>query len=787
MSNALRWTGVAAGAAFVWCVAATGGLVAMLGLWHALDRVEPWALPLQWIIFALHYRNYHGVPHALLWSGAGATLLAGACIARAATGTPRSSLHGRAWWLGRREAGRGGFSFSLRPRPDSLILGAVGIWPFRLFAGLPGEEHAALTARTGAGKGVSFVVPNAQNTGGALVSFSVKRDVYEAAAAERVRKGDTVRVFDIGDPQRRTHRWNPLGFVRQRDEGTYGDIRRAMFFLIPESKAPDPFWENAGRRLATALGVLLAETPGMRPTVGGVLRLIQRPDFAEHLEGMIEAARNGGYPYSTAAADVLLGFLARRQEREAQSVRENMLTALDLWNDPVVDAATADSDFDLATLRSERLSLFVCAGPADLRLYRPVYGLLFQQLVQLNTRVEFGRDQSHRHRVLGLLDEFWALGKQDVLADAAAFTRSFGFRWAYVQQTRDQSESAFGEAGARNLFNNTGAEIVFGGTDRRTAEDISKRMGDDTVLDTSRSRPRFMGWLAPGKQSENEAAKGRALALPQEVMRLPSTIAIVLRPGLMPLKLRRIQWFRDPWFRPMGGEAPPVPVLAVTVPREDVAAIRADRQRQAEAASAAEAAQRREAVRHADAAARAKTEKADEKERLKAAKVDAAVHARAGRAEAAERRRAERTEVARTKAETKRADAERQAETKHAAAAQAAERQAEAERVRAQRRLAQLRAAQRGAAAGEAVAVTEARDAVAKAAAATEAARVARSKSKGGDAAAAEEAARLAVVAGEATEAARQAKQRASAATRDAQAAWKRLEAFAQAFEETYL
>ena len=83
--------------------------------------------------------------------------------------------------------------------------------------------------------------------------------------------------------------------------------------------------------------------------------------------------------------------------------------------------------------------------------------------MQLNPRAEFGRGPPRVHRVLGTLDEFWALGKRDVLADAAAFTASFGCRWAYVQQSQEQSVSALGEAGAWNLFSSTGTRLDFGG------------------------------------------------------------------------------------------------------------------------------------------------------------------------------------------------------------------------------------------------------------------------------------------------------------------------------------
>lgn len=128
--------------------------------------------------------------------------------------------------------------------------------------------------------------------------------------------------------------------------------------------------------------------------------------------------------------------------------------------------------------------------------------------------------------------------------------------------------TAFGEAGARNLFNNTGAEIIFGGTDLQTSKEVSERMGTATVAATSTSRPRFFGWAMPAKQNETQAAHGQPLLLPQEISRLDRGTAIVLRPGLMPLKLRRIKYFSDPTYAALGGDSPAVPPLSVTVERD---------------------------------------------------------------------------------------------------------------------------------------------------------------------------------------------------------------------------
>ena len=102
------------------------------------------------------------------------------------------------------------------------------------------------------------------------------------------------------------------------------------------------------------------------------------------------------------------------------------------------------------------------------------FALFFQQLVDFNTRREFSEDPRHRYQVAVEMDEFWAPGRMDILADAAAFTASFGFRLLYVVQSKQQLHSIYGEQGAENIFLNTGAELLFGGADQKLASRRSR-------------------------------------------------------------------------------------------------------------------------------------------------------------------------------------------------------------------------------------------------------------------------------------------------------------------------
>jgi type IV secretion system protein VirD4 len=296
-------------------------------------------------------------------------------------------LHGESHWTNNAEAKKSGLRFSRCPPGDAFVLGRTpGLFGlFSRYVSLAGQEHVSLYARTRSGKGVSVVVPNCLSFGGSLLAFSIKRDLVTATAAERVRKGQAVFVFDPTNPDCRSHRWNPLSNVPRGQPGCYDAVQRVLQCLVPETKAQNPYWDNAGRRIATAAAVLIAETPGAQLNVAAVKRLIGRPDYGPNFRRMINDARSRGQPYPAAAVDAIVGWLDRENDPGAAGVRDTLMTALQLWDSEVIAAATETSDFNLAEIRQQPMSIFVCAEVADIRRLRPLFSLFFQQLVDFNT------------------------------------------------------------------------------------------------------------------------------------------------------------------------------------------------------------------------------------------------------------------------------------------------------------------------------------------------------------------------------------------------------------------
>ena len=192
---------------------------------------------------------------------------------------------------------------------------------------------------------------------------------------------------------------------------------------------------------------------------------------------------------------------------------------------------------------------------------RPLLALFFDALINLNTDATPEEDPTIRFQTLVIMDEFIRFGHVLSLAEAAQYIRGYGFRLLYIVQNKAQVRAKYGEDGAADIFDNCGVEIMFGTNDLKLTQELSERMGDDTINVVTQNRPRFFSWVNPSKQSEAEHPHRRPLMLAQEVARMAPDDQIILRAGMLPVMTRRVRWFTDPQFhhaRPPAARNPAV-------------------------------------------------------------------------------------------------------------------------------------------------------------------------------------------------------------------------------------
>lgn len=441
-----------------------------------------------------------------------------------------------------------------------------------------GDEHVALHARTGTGKDVGFVLPNCFAYPGSMIILDIKGEAWRHTAGHRKSMGQDVFLFDPASTSGRSHRWDPFSQVNRTGVERFDQIARHANLIFPEidqiggGANNNKFWDDAGRQAFTAIATILAECPEQNLTMESICRMFRREDGHQIINNMILQRSNAGNPLSQLAIDGASDY-AGNDTKLRNEIRKTVSTRLQLWASPKTNAVTAVSDFDLREFRRKPTTLYVVAAPGNIARLRPLLRLLFDQAINMNTDTTPEEDPSLKVPLMFMLNEFARLGRVDTLAHAPQFVRAYGIRMAFVVQSKAQLRSIYGHDGVSDIFDNLGAEIVFGTVDPDLTSELEKRMGDNTVLFRTKSMPRFFAWMRPGRQNESEHPHRRPLMLDQEIAQMSPDDQIVIRAGMRPMKSKRICWYQDANFSTRVRPAPLVPELNIVIDRGPVNAV----------------------------------------------------------------------------------------------------------------------------------------------------------------------------------------------------------------------
>ena len=481
--------------------------------------------------------TYRAHPEVQLWFkvaalGSGALILALGVVAAVRIRRP---LHGAARWASEGEIARE----SLRAK-KGIILGRKG-GGYLTFGG---AEHVMLYAPTRTGKGVGVVIPNLLNWPDSVVVLDIKKENWEASAGFRAAHGQKVVMFDPLDPEGRTARYNPLGWIDRRNSvEVLDELQKLAAMLFPAPDKSDPFWAEAARTGFLGVGAYVAETPDLPFTIGEIYRQLTTGNPKAKFPALIDARAKGPSPLSRGCINALNDFCASSDNTFA-GVRQTITSRMNLWLNPRVDAATSASDFDLRELRTRRTSIYLGVTPDNMVRVAPLYNLFFQQLVDLNTRELPAKDR-HPLQLLVLLDEFARLGHAAVIAKGFSYVAGYGLRLLPVIQSPSQLRAEYGPDVADEIMTNCGVEVVFTPKELKVAQDLSERLGYYTYEGRSKSRPTFVG---AGKWTTTASEQRRALMLPQELMQMSRDALIALRGGIPPVKGRKIYYFKSADF-----------------------------------------------------------------------------------------------------------------------------------------------------------------------------------------------------------------------------------------------
>lgn len=478
----------------------------------------------------------------------------------------RRSLHGDARFATTAEVRQSG------------LLGKQGILIGKLknaYLSFDGQQFVLLAAPTRSGKGVGVVVPNLLNWPDSVVVLDIKGENYELTASFRAQHGQKVFAFQPFEESGRTHRYNPLGYVRSDSMLRVGDLQTIGGAFYPTTADDDKgsdaskFWNEKARDFFVGLSLLVLETPELPKTLGEVLRQSsgKGKPVKEYLQEIIATRSRCAQPLTADCVAALDRFLSN-PENTLGNVLSTFNAPLTIFADPLVDTATSDNDFDLDGLRRHRTSIYLVIPPPKLPVAGVLVNLFFSQLVALNTRTLPADDPTLKLQCLLLMDEFTSMGRVPILSKGVAYIAGYNLRLLTIVQSMSQLAGVYGQSDAKTFAENHALQILFAPKDQSSAKEASEWLGTYTEKAESVGRSRHIVGSSNVTSSRNISDQSRALMMPQELRELGKDREIVMLENTKPIVCEKLVYYTDPVLAP---RVCPPPV----VPRQDAALYRA--------------------------------------------------------------------------------------------------------------------------------------------------------------------------------------------------------------------
>lgn len=421
----------------------------------------------------------------------------------------------------------------LEKNDESIIIGKILGMP--LYSN--GFEHVLVFAPSGSGKTSSIAMPNLFHYPYSMVCNDLKLTLFKTTSGFREQiLGHKCYCWSLTNAEGFTHRYNPMSFISKDKLLRITDIQRTAHILIPDNNKEAGIWAKESRKLFKALALYLLDTPERPTSLGEMNRLIKQEQFDAWLHTLLtetdcydpEFYRNG-FSYINA------------HEETRTSILISFSGYLELFDDPIVDAATSASDFDIRTLRSEKTTIYIGYTDEDMERLSPILTLFWQQVISAMIK-EVPDPIKEPYPLLCLIDEFSSLGRIERLRRSLKLLREYRVRCVLMFQYISQTYERYSHDEAK-AFTNIKTKIAYGCDDLSDAEYISKMLGTRTKKIVSRS----ISNQANGgiNDSKNISYQAMPLMRPDEIMRLKPSQSLIIRSGSSPIKASQFIWYKE--------------------------------------------------------------------------------------------------------------------------------------------------------------------------------------------------------------------------------------------------
>ena len=391
----------------------------------------------------------------------------------------------------------------------------------------------------GSGKTRGYVYPNLLEKTASYVVLDPKGEICRNTAKPMLEAGYKVKVLNLIDPYR-SWGYNPFHYIHT-DNRADDDIQRIVTAIfkattVPNSQSTDPFWDEAGKMLLSALMYLLyyfgAEEEKNFPYLMNLIRAGRIENSEDETEqspldilfNSIEELDPNHvcvryYKNATSGAGKTL-----------QSVQITLLSRLQKFELASIADMMKSDELELEKLATEPTVLY-CIIPDNDTSYNFIVSLLYIQLFQvlydLADSVYKGRLPRFVHIIM---DEFANVHTPEDFLSILGGCRSRNIGISIILQNLSQLKAKYKD-GWENIIGQCDEFLYLGGNEQSTHKYVSELLGKETIDTNTYGKSEGRS----GSYSTNYQISGRELMTPDEVRMLDNRYALLFVRGERPV------------------------------------------------------------------------------------------------------------------------------------------------------------------------------------------------------------------------------------------------------------
>jgi type IV secretion system protein VirD4 len=415
-----------------------------------------------------------------------------------------------------------------------------------------GQTSTIMFAPTRSGKGVSSVIPTCLDYPHSLITIDPKGENFNITAGYRRKFSHVLRLSPVSNDTLRFNILDELTIASSyRDASMIADILTSP--ADGKVDGSSKHWVDTAKDLLT--GVILHVKYSNMPdkSLYGCLEFLSQAEEGDDkgaalLDGMINAI------HCDSKIHEIIANVARRNKSrpddERGSVFSTAVTALQVFEDPMVRNCSSSSDFCLNDFKvfENPISLYITVPFPDLdrlsSFLRIIVTFILRKFSQ--DEVQFG-EQKLKHPILFLIDEFPTLGTFTTLEIMMGILAGYGITFYLICQSPSQIYKLYGEHTA--IFDHCKYMMTYAMSDPKGAEMFSKMTGVESVTYTNVSNSGNKHETGTNNFSISEQTQQRNLMNADEIQHLPANQLLVFPQGAPAIIAKKNVYYSDSRYK----------------------------------------------------------------------------------------------------------------------------------------------------------------------------------------------------------------------------------------------